>query len=165
MRLNKRQKSVFMLLCIILSLSFVYGNSNQEYQILLRDDDGVVEKRISLGEEDYFDVVFRHSVNRGLIIERYTFDREGQKISLTSAWFENYGAGMMDAIEEGMSMVEDGNMLRIDFPDWPLSSITYRSGGIANHKFIYEDQTIDFFEEWPYKAVTIGLEKKGFFWK
>lgn len=150
-----------MALSALLAIYMIF-QSGESYVIRLKDQEQTVMD-IPLGDEDYFDIAFKHSVNKGLVIERYQIDKEHMTIYLRSGWFENYGAGMMDTVEDGMAMTEEGDMLKIDFPRSDMESVTYRSGGIAGHKFTYGSQEIDLFDHWPYKSVTISLEKNSIF--
>ena len=129
----------------------------------LRTSDGELVSSFSPDNGAYFDIQFRHSVNKGLITERYILNKETGKICLTSGWFENYGAGMMDTIDEGMKMTEDGDRLRIDFPQNWIDSVNFASAGIANHIFIYGDYELRLYELRPYKTINIRIEKTSLF--
>ena len=150
---------------LLIALSVLIGvfflNFNDTPQIILKDAKGKTLAEIPLGEADYFEVEFRHSVNKGLVRERYHIDSADNTISLETGWFESYGAGMMDTISEDMVMTEEDDMLRIDFPEQKLPYITYRSAGIANHKMTYQDNEIYFFEKWPYQSIQISIDKKN----
>lgn len=155
--LSKSQKGLLIALFALLGLLLLFWQSS--YQISLKDQEGKLLQVIPLQEKDYFEIEFRHSVNRGLVQERYEIDRAACSIYLSTGWFENYGAGMMDTLGEGMVMTEDGDSLKIDFPKQEMTSVTYRSAGIANHTMTYGDTTIHFFENWPYQSITISIEK------
>lgn len=129
----------------------------------LRTSDGELVSSFSPDNGAYFDIQFRHSVNKGLITERYFLDKVTGKICLTSGWFENYGAGMMDTIDEGMKMTEDGDRLRIDFPQNWIDSVNFASAGIANHIFIYGNDKLRLYELRPYKTINIRIEKTSLF--
>ena len=129
----------------------------------LRTSDGELVSSFSPENGNYFDIQFRHSVNKGLITERYILNKDTGKICLTSGWFENYGAGMMDTIDEGMKMTEDGDRLRIDFPQNWIDSVNFASAGIANHIFIYGDYELRLYELRPYKTINIRIEKTSLF--
>jgi len=70
---------------------------------------------------------------------------------------------MMDTLDETMKMVEDGNMLRIDFAQDCIKSVNYASAGIANHMFTYGENEISFYEECPYKTINISIENTNYF--
>ena len=129
----------------------------------LRTADGGIVSSFSTENGDYFDIQFRHSVNKGLITERYFLDKATGRICLTSGWFENYGAGMMDTIDEGMNMTEDGDRLRIDFPQRWIDSVNFASAGIANHIFMYGNDKLRLYELRPYKTINIRIEKTSLF--
>lgn len=129
----------------------------------LRTSDGELVSSFSPENGAYFDIQFRHSVNKGLITERYFLDKATGKICLTSGWFENYGAGMIDTIGEGMKMTEDGDRLRIDFPQSWIDSVNFASAGIANHIFIYGNDKLRLYELRPYKTINIRIENTSLF--
>ena len=129
----------------------------------LRTSDGELVSSFSPDNGAYFDIQFRHSVNKGLITERYFLDTDTGKINLTSGWFESYGAGMMDTIDENMKMTEDGDSLRIDFPSNWIESVNFASAGIANHVFIYGENKLRLYELRPYKTINISIEKTSLF--
>lgn len=146
-------------LLIIMMLLFIPATK----RLNLRTSQGSLIGSFSLGNGEYFDIVFRHSVNKGLIRERYYMDMKTQKINLTSGWFENYGAGMMDTIDENMKMTEDGDMLRIDFAQNWMQSVNYASAGIANHVFIYGDNRVKLYDLQPYKTINIRIERTSYY--
>lgn len=146
-------------LLIIIILSFMPATQ----RLNLRTADGGIVSSFSTENGDYFDIQFRHSVNKGLITERYFLDTDTGKINLTSGWFESYGAGMMDTIDENMKMTEDGDSLRIDFPSNWIESVNFASAGIANHVFIYGENKLRLYELRPYKTINISIERTSFF--
>ena len=160
MKIKKSSQAGILALLGLLA-TFLILQGRESYVISLMAQ-GQTTISIPLGLEDHFDISFRHSVNKGLVTERYQIDKEAKTIYLKTGWFENYGAGMIDTVEEGMVMTEEGDRLRIDFPRQDTKSVTYRSGGIAGHRLIYENQEIDLFEHWPYESVTISIERKYF---
>ncbi|MGL5256424.1 MAG: DUF1850 domain-containing protein [Proteocatella sp.] len=128
-------------------------------RLVLETRNHEILKSYNLKEGDYFDIKFRHSVNKGLIIERYMLNKKDGLIFLEYGWFENYGAGMMDTIDESMKMEQDGEMLKITFPKKEIKSVKFASAGIANHIFIYGDEEFNLFENCPYKTIDIGIKK------
>ena len=146
-------------LLIIIILSFMPATQ----RLNLRTADGGIVSSFSTENGAYFDIQFRHSVNKGLITERYFLDKATGRICLTSGWFENYGAGMMDTIDEGMNMTEDGDRLRIDFPQRWIDSVNFASAGIANHIFMYGNDKLRLYELRPYKTINIRIEKTSLF--
>ncbi len=128
-------------------------------KLVLETKDGKLLKSYNLNESDYFEITFRHSVNKGLITERYQLDKHSGLIFLKYGWFENYGAGMMDTIDENMKMIQDGDRLRIEFPENKVKSVNFASAGIANHIFTYGNNEFNFFENYPYKTINISIKK------
>lgn len=157
-KISRTSQIGLLALSVLLGLAFI-GFGGKEV-IEFQNDKNQVLMTIPIKDEDYFDVEFRHSVNKGLVIERYKLKKEKSVIYLASGWFENYGAGMMDTIGSGMTMHEENQMLRIDFAESDLPYVIYRSAGIANHKFKYAGQEIYLFDQWPYQAIKISMKKK-----
>ena len=142
------------LIIIFLSFNFPFIT-----RLVLESKDGKCIKSYSLNKGEYFEINFNHSVNKGYITERYQLDKNDDSIYLKYGWFENYGAGMMDTIDDTMEMIEDENRLRIEFPERRLRNVKFSSAGIANHILVYGDEKFDFFKQYPYKTITIGLKK------
>lgn len=128
-------------------------------RLVLETRNHEILKSYSLKKGDYFDIKFRHSVNKGLIIERYMLNKKDGLIFLEYGWFENYGAGMMDTIDEDMKMEADGDLLKITFPKEEIKSVKFAAAGIANHIFIYGDEEFNLFDNCPYKTIDIGIKK------
>lgn len=147
--------SVLLVLILVLMVPF-------SQRLNLKTRDGEFIKSYSLKNGNYFEVHFRHSVNKGLIIERYQLDKKSGLIYLKNGWFENYGAGMMDTIDEDMKIFDDGNMMRIDFPENKIESVNFASAGIADHTFIYGKNRISLYEEYPYKTINFGIEDTSY---
>lgn len=124
--------------------------------IILTGDSGILTK-IPLKADDFFEVEFRHSVNKGLVIERFEVDLGDQSLSLVTGWFESYGAGMMDSITAEMKISQDRDMMRIDFPPVHQELVVYRSAGIAGHRLIYEGKAFPFHERWGEQAIRISV--------
>lgn len=154
---SKLQIGLIALSVLIIIYMFMFNPFIE--RLVLSERDGEILESYSLKKSDYFDITFRHSVNKGLITERYEMDKEEGTIFLTYGWFENYGAGMMDTIDENMKMMTDGNRLRIEFPKNKVNSVKFASAGIANHIFIYGDEEFNLFENYPYKTIDIGIKK------
>lgn len=152
MQMGLMALSVLMLCFIVVTFPFFN-------KLVLETKEGKLLKSYSLNEGDYFEITFRHSVNKGLITERYQLEKSEGLIFLKYGWFENYGAGMMDTIDENMKLIQDGNRLRIEFPQNKVQSVNFASAGIANHVFIYGDNEFNFFENCPYKTINISIKK------
>lgn len=115
--------------------------------------------RIPVRDAEVFDISFRHSVNKGMVIERYRIDRDTDSFYLETGWFESYGAGMMDQLSEGVVMTEEGNFLRLDFPRKDITEVSYAAAGIADHHLKIGEREISLFKQNPYKTDIIFLEK------
>lgn len=151
---KKMQMGLIALFALVIIFTLPFFN-----RLVLETKDGVILKSYSLKHSNYFEITFRHSVNKGLITERYQLDKNENSIFLKYGWFENYGAGMMDTIDKNMNMIQDGDRLRIEFPENRLESVNFASAGIANHIFIYGKEKFNFFENCPYKTIVIGMKK------
>jgi len=155
-QMGLRALSVLLLILLLLFVPF-------SERLNLKTRDGKIIRSYSLKNGDYFDVQFRHSVNKGMVIEQYELDKANKLIYLKSGWFESYGVGMMDTLDETMKLVEDGNLLRIDFSQDGMKSVNYASAGIANHMFTYGENKISLYEECPYKTINISIENTNYF--
>ncbi len=130
------------------------------YKLCIRNTDGKILASLDIQKNDHFEITFRHSVNKGLVKERFSIC-EGESIALTTAWFENYGAGMLDTIPEGAKISEEGSFLRIDFVPNKQASVSYAAAGIAGHELtiISSDQKIKLFDINPYGTCNISVVK------
>ena len=158
---NKKQigfTALSVLLLLLLANVIPFGNS-----ICFRDDQGRELTKIPLNHGNYFNVEFRHSVNKGLVIEEFHVDNSDRSLHLATGWFESFGAGMMDTLEPDMIMTEDQGMIRIDFPEKKVDHVTYTAAGIADHIFNYGDEHIHLFDQWPYKSVAISVDRINMF--
>lgn len=155
----KNKLQIGLIALSVLIISYVFVATPFIERLVLSGRDGEILKSYSIKTADYFDITFRHSVNKGLITERYELNKNDNTIFLTYGWFENYGAGMMDTIDENMKMTPDGDMLKIEFPKKEVQSVKFASAGIANHIFIYGDEKFNLFENYPYKTIDIGIKK------
>lgn len=131
--------------------------------LVIKNKKNKVLERIPVGNAQYFDISFRHSVNRGEIIERYRIDGKTRTFYLETGWFESYGAGMMDSLAEGVEMSEEGRYLRLDFPRKDLREVSYAAAGIANHRLEMGKNRLYLFEANPYKTDIIFLDRSSLF--
>lgn len=127
--------------------------------LVIKNRQGVELRRIPVRDAEVFDISFRHSVNKGMVIERYRIDRDTDSFYLETGWFESYGAGMMDQLSEGVVMTEEGDFLRLDFPRKDMREVSYAAAGIADHHLKIGMQEISLFKQNPYKTDIIFLEK------
>lgn len=115
------------------------------------------------GQDLRFEITFRHSVNRGVIREIYTILPLDLMFFLDTAYFENYGAGMLDSVPPDVVMTEEGRFLRLDYPELPQTCIAYSAAGIADHQLLFGDSAIRLFEINPYRTCFITIEKLSIF--
>lgn len=109
------------------------------------------------------EVGFRHSVNKGLIREVYRLDPKNRLITLEEGYFQSYGAGMIDTINEtaDMNFRQEGDFYILDFkPEWK-ASIGYIGGNIAGHVFKYGDDTLEIGKLYPKQPFTISISRRS----
>ncbi len=151
---NKKRMGQFVL--SVLLFSFLLSLLPFGKGICFRNDDG--EKRFTIPiRQDFFEVEFVHSVNKGRVIERYQIASNGC-LELKVGWFESYGAGMVDTLEPNMSMREENGMLRIDFENRRMRKVTYQSSGSSGHLFRYGDWEMKMFERLDEKSLSLSIE-------
>lgn len=131
--------------------------------LCVRDRHGSLLAFYNLGRERSFSVTFLHSVNRGLVKELYRVDSDLASFYLESAWFENYGAGMLDIVPEDAVMSDDGGFLKVDFPKRRMSSVCYAAAGIANHTLTVNSEEVSLYRLHPFKTSMITIEKMSIF--
>lgn len=148
---------------LLLSLALLLLFFPLRTNLCIRQKTGELIRFYDLKHQDYFQIEFCHSVNRGLIKERYSIDLKKCDFYLKTAWFENYGAGMLDNVPPDTTIQEEGNFLRLDFPEMRLKSIAYAAAGIANHKIIVGSDEVELFNINPYKTSFITVEKMSIF--
>lgn len=115
---------------------------------------------LDIDKSDRFDISFRHSVNKGIVKEEFHICEDGS-FALETAWFESYGAGMLDTIPEGAAISEEGDFMRIDFAPNPLREVAYGAAGIAGHELVVHStgQKVRLFDLNPYKTCRISVIK------
>lgn len=158
-RCSARRRVTLLLLFTMGLILFIPSKLN----LVIEDRQGTYLSLLPVDKNSYFEVSFRHSVNNGIIIERYEMDLENQTFYLKTGWFQSYGAGMMDSVAEGVQMTEEGDFLRLDFPKKELHQVSYAAAGIANHKLSMGDYEVFLFEENPYKTSIISLKRTSLF--
>ncbi len=124
---------------------------------------GDILKSIDASSADSFEISFKHSVNKGIVREEYHINELNNSFYLKNAWFESYGAGMLDEIPKNVKMTEDGDFLKLEFQKENLSSVSYAAAGFAGHKLKIKNNVIDLFELSPYKTIIIKIEHITFF--
>lgn len=111
---------------------------------------------------DEFRVEFRHSVNKGMVIENYRIDISKNRIYLYKAEFESYGAGMLDEVDETMKFYTNDKMQVVEFSENWIDSVSYLPAGIAKHTFYYADNEIDFYKNWGSQGIKISISDLNF---
>ncbi len=109
------------------------------------------------------EVDFTHSVNKGRIREVYRINPAARRLTLEKGYFQSYGAGMLDTLEDtdGMNFRQEGDFFVLDFkPDWQ-KSIRYIGGNIARHVFVYGEDRVDVGELYPRKAFSVSVSRRS----
>ncbi len=132
-------------------------------EVLFLAKDGQVLKSVDASSTDYFEVSFKHSVNKGIVRERYHINRFRNSFYLQTGWFESYGAGMLDELPHGVQMSEDGQFLKLEFPEETLYDIWYAAAGIAKHKIEVGDTIVDLYELNPYRTTILKVRHTTLF--
>lgn len=161
MRSYSARGRLFLLLLMFFFCLFAFVPSRLD--LVIKNRKNMVLERIPVKGAEYFDISFRHSVNKGEIIERYRIDNRTRTFYLETGWFESYGAGMMDSLAEGVEMSEEGRYLRLDFPRKDLQEVSYAAAGIADHLLEIGENKLYLFEKNPYKTDIIFLDKSSLF--
>lgn len=154
-----RRRGTLLLLFTIALILFVPS----KLSLVVQDKSGRDVSILPVENTSYFEVSFRHSVNKGIIIERYEINLENKTFYLKTGWFQSYGAGMMDSVAEGVQMTEEGDFLRLDFPKNELHQVSYAAAGIANHKLSIGNNEVFLFQKNPYKTSIISLKRTNLF--
>ncbi|MEG1942979.1 MAG: DUF1850 domain-containing protein [Angelakisella sp.] len=105
-----------------------------------------------------FTVSFTHSANKGDITESYRFLGDGS-FTLTTGTFESYGAGMLDQLPEGVTMVDEGDRLRLFFPAAPMRELPMIAGNVAHQRLAGDGYEVDLAKLSAYSKIFIRHEK------
>ncbi len=112
-------------------------------------------------DQEYFTYEFRHSVNKGLIIETYSLNPD-DSLHIKEALFENYGAGMLDQVPQGVVISEDGSYLKLTFEEQTMPSLQCIAGREAKQIIRYGDRELALFT-YAGKPITIFKGKSSLF--
>ncbi len=132
-------------------------------EVIFLAKDGEVLKAVDASSTNFFEVSFKHSVNKGIVRERYYINQLNNSFYLKTGWFESYGAGMLDELPDGVQMSEDGDFLKLEFPKETLDNIWYAAAGIAKHKIEVGDTIVDLYELNPYKTTILKVRHTTLF--
>jgi len=164
--MNSRQKQAslwllpafFGLIIFILLFWFTNPVIGQRLQV---SSDGKVIYDVPVTEKR-LEVAFNHSVNKGHIREIYIIDTNKSRLALEKAYFENYGAGMLDTVPPDVGFHQEDNYLVLDFPLKYQEQFTYRAGREARHTLAYGKDVLSLYEMVPQKNFTISVKAKKF---
>lgn len=108
-------------------------------------------------------VVFRHSVNKGLVREVYRMNLKTCMLTLETGYFQSYGAGMPDhaADVNGEHLRQEGEYYVLDFaPVWQ-ESIHYIGGNTAGHVFLYGEDSLDLGKRYPRAPFVLSVSRRS----
>jgi len=97
----------------------------------LRSGDYIASIPVSKGDSIYLS--YRHSVNKGEVVDRFLIDSDGSLV-LTGSVFESFGAGMSDGFDEGIQMKRGAEGLELEGLHLRLGSLRVAVGSVANHR-------------------------------
>lgn len=123
-------------------------------RLLLTDGQGRILRSYpaAVGECEVF---YRHSVNKGLVVERFAFDAGQGELWLTTGLFENFGAGMMDTVPDGIQHGFEEGFVRLDFPKNPQPVLRFIPGGEAKQTFRYGGEEVALYELAYHRTVEL----------
>ena len=101
---------------------------------------GKVYGKWLLDEGGEFAIEFIHSVNQSPV--RETFFVEEKKIRLKSVRFYSFGAGMKSDLEEGETMIREGDAMVITGFKTSFNDLNYIIGTVSDHILYINNETI-----------------------
>ena len=147
--------SFLLLLCLLLTVQWMPS-------LLVTSDGEVLFDRV-LGFEE-FEVVFRHSYNKGMIREIYRISPDRTQIALLKSYNQSFGAGMADTVEDvqGRNFRQEEEWFVMDFPTvvW-VPEVRYIGGAIAGHRLIYEKSNFEFGNLYTGRSLTIQARRRS----
>ena len=107
----------------------------------IRDSDtNKVYGRWPLEETGEFAIEFIHSVNQSPV--RESFGIEGGMIRPRAVRFSSFGAGMQSDLEEGMSFVQDEDIMILSGFKASFRELNYIVGTVSDHLLFINGETI-----------------------
>jgi len=107
---------------------------------VLNQESGKVYGKWLLGESGEFSIEFIHSVHQSPVLE--TFKIEDGKIRPLTVRFHAFGAGMPSTLEEGETMVQDGDAVIVAGFNASYSALNYIVGTVSDHILLINNQNI-----------------------
>lgn len=142
---------LFLFVCLVPLISHV----------TIRSREGILLQSIRL-EKNLFYVTFKHSVNKGQVIEIYTVNPKTNSFYLSEGKFENFGAGMLDDVPKDAVLRYDNTFLVITFQKkGEQSQVLYGAAGIANHLLCSGLTCVSLYDINPNKTSVISIEKRS----
>ena len=129
---------IFSIIAVTLIVAaFNYGS----YYLVVEDyESGNIIFRKKVHDKSTFGIEYDHSVGKEPTSEWYQVD--GTTLVLKEHWYSTLGAGLpADALYD--FRMEDGKMILYNI-DQSMDSIVYRTGRVANHRLIIDDEIIYF---------------------
>jgi hypothetical protein len=125
--------------------------------LVLLDGNQHILRSFAIGSQNYFELQFIHSVNKGTVTERYHFDKHSDTLWLDSMLFEQFGAGMLDDIPQAVTRTQENGMMKLTFDPAPQISLDVVPGTEAKQTLTYGATTIALYELSPYQPVQVRV--------
>ena len=123
------------------ALYFIQSKTEHYRLLIIRDSDsGKVYGKWRLNADGEFSIEFVHSVHQSPV--RETFRAENGMISPVRVRFISFGAGMQSDLEEGQSIIRDGEFLVITGYKASYKKLNYIVGTVSDHILFINDENI-----------------------
>ena len=120
---------------------FIRSNAAHYPSLVIRDaDSGKVYGKWLLNAAGEFSIEFIHSVHQSPV--RETFRAEKDMISPVSVRFASFGAGMQSDVEEGQTMIQDGEFMVISGFKTSYKKLNYIVGTVSDHVLYINGENI-----------------------
>ena len=135
-------KIVFAALVIAGAVFYIFNGFGSKSQVLVirNSESGRLYGKWPLNETKEFAIEFTHSVHQSPV--RETFRVENKRIYLVSVRFSSFGAGMQSDLEEGQTMVRDGDAMVITGFSVSFQALNYIVGTLWDHLLFVNDESI-----------------------
>ena len=135
-------KVLFTALVIAGAVFFIIRPDAEKGRVLrIKDaESGRVYGKKTLGETREFAIEFIHSVHQSPVLE--TFRAENGMIRVVSVRFASFGAGMQSDLEEGQTLIRDGDAMVITGYNASYKAINYIVGTVSDHILYVKDEAI-----------------------
>ena len=120
---------------------FVQVKAEHHRLLIIRDaDSGRIYGKWPLNAAGEFSIEFIHSVHQSPV--RETFRAENGMISPVRVRFASFGAGMQSDLEEGQTLIRDGDALVITGFKASYKKLNYIVGTVSDHILFINEKNI-----------------------